>query len=632
MKRLANNIQLYKRIVAVLFALFFTAFIEVWCNYPAIKNGYPKQNLNQYIEEDTDKSNYVVQCNFPEGQYIKQLEIEGKFSRATYTIELVELNDFGKEEDHIITDAVHSWFNRFYTNINKNVTALKIVIPKGEIYDLKEVSISNVVEVNKYRIGFIFISLLLLYGIFFEDIFKKKIEYFFVIFTVLFGSLLLICAQPLRNCWDEEVHFSRVYRMASGRVIEWNEAAEAICNATTVPCNTKAEYAQLRAVMDKKGEALTERENQGNRWFLLSSLPYIPIAIFLRIGMILNLSFSNLYLFGKIGNLLTYVLVMFWAIRLAKRKKIFLFLISIMPTTIFLASSYSYDSTIFSFITLGCVLWANDTFYFRESYKKRTIVFILILLLVGNSSKYVYIPLIFLLFMLPQMQIENRKSKNLICLGIIVSGIAVAMIFLVPLLSKILTGNYSYADPRGGDTSFVGQIFSMLQHPIASLKVFVRDIFRLDNFRNSGNAALNNFFVGNLMFLNYYQLGVMPDKWCLVLIPVMMILLFYKEPFNDNIKWLTVRQQISVGAIIMMAVILVWLSMYLAFTPVGSSRIAGVQARYFLPLIYLIGLLIKNENVYFQINYMTVMKISMLTAWILEVVSIYEFVISSRLF
>ena len=67
-------------------------------------------------------------------------------------------------------------------------------------------------------------------------------------------------------------------------------------------------------------------------------------------------SFSVLYALGKIGNLLIYILVMFWAIKLAKRKKLFLIFVALMPTPLFLAASYTYDTIVFSFITLACVL------------------------------------------------------------------------------------------------------------------------------------------------------------------------------------------------------------------------------------------------------------------------------------
>lgn len=33
---------------------------------------------------------------------------------------------------------------------------------------------------------------------------------------------------------------------------------------------------------------------------------------------------------------------------------------------------------------------------------------------------------------------------------------------------------------------------------------------------------------------------------------------------------------------------MIWLALYLSFTPVGENEIRGVQARYYLPLIYML--------------------------------------------
>ena len=89
----------------------------------------------------------------------------------------------------------------------------------------------------------------------------------------------------------------------------------------------------------------------------------------MKIGMLLNFSFSNMYMLGKIGNLLFYVAIMFLAIRLAKKKKLFLVFIAMMPTSIYLAASYSYDAVVFACVTLGSVLWCNEMFYSQKKYQ-----------------------------------------------------------------------------------------------------------------------------------------------------------------------------------------------------------------------------------------------------------------------
>ena len=107
--------------------------------------------------------------------------------------------------------------------------------------------------------------------------------------------------------------------------------------------------------MDEHGTEVVMKETQETSGISYDKIAYIPMAVFLFIGKNLKLPFSAVFALGKFGNLLIYVIVMFWAIRLAKSRKLLLAFVAMLPTPLFLASSYTYDSVVFSFITLGCV-------------------------------------------------------------------------------------------------------------------------------------------------------------------------------------------------------------------------------------------------------------------------------------
>lgn len=78
--------------------------------------------------------------------------------------------------------------------------------------------------------------------------------------------------------------------------------------------------------MNEKGREVLHLETKETGVVSYSFLAYIPMAIMMKIGMLLNFSFSNMYMLGKIGNLLFYVAIMFLAIRLAKRRNCFWYL------------------------------------------------------------------------------------------------------------------------------------------------------------------------------------------------------------------------------------------------------------------------------------------------------------------
>ena len=631
---LFRRMRKYKRILAAVIIILLVACVEAGFNFPALSEGYEELDLSPYIETEGEgaSQSYVVEYPAPEGLYVKQLKIRGSFSGGDYTVQCTVQNEFGREEEYLVTDDLHSWFTEFYTNLDRRITSIKITLPRDGSSELWSVSVSNQPELNKYRAAFTFLILVLLYCIFFEQGFRKKPEYFFLVFSLAFGGFLLLGAQTRCNGWDEQIHFQNAYRLASGQTVEWSEAAELMGAAKSVPCNTKAEYARLRSMMDEKGNTITMVEERTDLGLIFYTFGYVPSALFLKLGMGMNLSFSSLILFGRMGNLLAYILVMFWAIRLAKQKKLFLLFIAMMPTPLFLACSYTYDSIAFSFVTLGVVLWANEMFVQKDSYGKESVAASLLLMVFGGMTKLVYMPMVLIWILAPQIRRISKKKKMAAGAGVFVLCVIVGLFVVTRWLLPILNGELLVGDLRGGETSVAEQLFSMLEHPWASIKMFVRDILSLDNFRNSGIEAYNNFFVGNLMFLNYYLLGVMPDKWCLLLLPVLVVLLLYREEETEKRKLPGKGQQAFVLVLLALIVAAIWGSLYLVFTPVGDTQIAGVQARYYLPLLYPAALMIRNKKMYIQAGYEVIAKIAMVAALVLAGVSMYDFILKCRLF
>lgn len=634
MKRL-DRVKKYKRIVAVIIIFLLTACTELGFNYPAIKYGQTEIDLSSNIKRTGagDKQKYKISFENEKGIYVKQLCLSGSFIKhTTYTIKTVEINPFGKEEEQEYKDVVHAYFSNFYTNLNKRVHILEITLPIGEGANLTSVKLLNMFEVNKYRVLFFFVLFLIFYCILFEKTLRRRIEWLFALFVLLFGMTLLVCAQPQRNSWDEQNHFAAAYRVASGKTARWTEATGFLTEAQELACNTKAEFAQLRQLMDEKGQQILSEDANVGIGISRITISYIPIIVFLKMGMLFGMSFSDLYMFGKIGNLLVYIIVMFWAIRLAKGKKLFLAFIAMMPTSIFLAVSYTYDSVAFSFITLGSVLWGNEMFFGKDIPKKGTIIAAAALIIIGSSSKLVYIPLVLAIVLLPQCCIFIKRHKKVF---IILGGVGTILFLAVavsPSVKKIVLESMDFSDSRGGDTSVIRQLASMFSHPWESIKLFFCDIFRLDNFRNTGYSSKDDFLVTNMMFLNYHQWGVLEDKWSLLLLPSVLLLLLHRGEEGESRKTIGLWKKMILVFLLFVSVLFIWLVMYLAFTPVGDDSIMGVQARYYLPLLYFAVILIENRKIYLQAEYDGVMKATMLVALILQVAAIYELVLVRRLF
>ena len=628
-------IKKHKRIVAAVVILILTAVIELVCNLPAIRGGYDNLDLTKYItvEKEGNKEKYVISYSSSQKFYIKELKLSGSFPKEySYTIKTKEYNSFDKESEEYYSDTVNSWFSDFYTNLNKKVTSIEITLNKVEDAELTAVSCSNRFEVNNYRVLFFLVAFSLLYCLLFEKKIYKKLEWLFVVYALIFGLLLIFYAQPVKNSWDEQIHFGNAYSLAFGRNVEGTEAAELTKNGETVTCNTKAEFAELRAYLNEKNDTVVYTEQKESLIPAYSSLAYIPQAIFINIASILKTSFSVLYALGKIGNLLIYILVMFWAIKLAKRKKLFLIFVALMPTPLFLAASYTYDTIVFSFITLACVLWANELY--NESINIRKIIGMVLLFAIGCFSKAVYIPMILIMLILPIASTKKKKDKIIVWTMILCITCLVMLTFVLPTLTSTMAGDLSFGgDSRGGATSVVGQLVSMVKHPMASIKLMVKSIFELDNFRNLGYPEADNYFFGNLMFLNFANLGILTDKWsCVIIVLAGMLLL---TPDQQNIRYerkLSIMDKIIIAIAVIGTIGFIWLALYLSFTPVGETHISGVQARYYLPLLYLGALIFNGKRISLKCDYCKLSRATFVISCCLGAIMIYQCKLIGRFF
>lgn len=86
------------------------------------------------------------------------------------------------------------------------------------------------------------------------------------------------------------------------------------------------------------------------------------------------------------------------------------------------------------------------------------------------------------------------------------------------------------------------------------------------------------------------------------MLPMLTLLVFQKEKGSSRLANCEIWKRILMWGIFLITVMLIWSAMYLSFTPVGEASIAGVQARYYLPLIYLGALLLSNSKIKVEIS------------------------------
>lgn len=277
----------------------------------------------------------------------------------------------------------------------------------------------------------------------------------------------------------------------------------------------------------------------------LSKIAYIPSSIGLCLGRLLHLPFSIKFALGKLFNLLAYAVICGIAIRIAPCRKCLFTCIALFPSAVLMAASYSYDPCVISFSLLGTAL--------------------LLKMLVSE---------------------EDISAKTFF--GFLFVCAIMILSFLTPYFSSVVN---NISDARGGsEVSTAGQTTGVLANPVGTIVVISNFVFGsmlTPAFLNS--ISTNMAYLGDVSNL-FPWLSYLP------------IVLFEAICIIDNEK-VTKFKFSRFGIVwtlflVLATCYLVALALYIAFTGVGSQTVAGVQARYLIPLLIPFACLLLRFPIY----------------------------------
>lgn len=585
-----QKIEIIKKIFILVVASFILSLIleVLFFNYRSLF----KQNKNSennilladcdIVEngEEWESATYT----FEEPTYVAKLILEASPQyNIGYGLSVTYLNPFEKEEQKYIDDTFVYGNNYHCTYIGEKITEITIIMPK--IAEVTKLSFFNDFQFNKYRVAVFFCIIFIIGNCFaLSQFYQERLEFLFILIGGLFGVVMILMQGPIMQGWDGETHFNNIYEMTQGEKVKNSIALQLLKQTTVITYNTLEEKLQNNQFYNANATYNSEMEEiNDTRSITYNKWGYIPIALLYKIGLILNLNFNRCYMLGALGNLILYLLAYAFAIKIAQSGKMIIFCIGLMPTPLFIATTYTYDSFVNACIVLGFTLIYNCIIKDGQENKKWFVPMMAILLIgIGSMPKAVYIPMVLFALCLLQGKTDSERAFNKIifwgCITVFLIGLST---FGLPTLESVLSGDAVYAsDQRGGDTSMLLQLMSIIRHPVAFLRLLINNIFSIDNFRNYGSIEWDNHLMTNLCFLNMGMYGIMPDKYVyLTLLYIIGLILFGKEKPVER------KYRIAFYAVTLSTVMLIWTALYLAFTSIGENKISGVQARYYLPLV-----------------------------------------------
>lgn len=431
----------------------------------------------------------------------------------------------------------------------------------------------------------------------------SNIPKYFAITALVVGIFLVFFVTPL-NAPDEPTHFSRSYALANGQFLSTiDSSGKAVSYVNSdfdnfnvawphkiiFDINKKITYGELITSVNSVNTAVQNNVKETfvtpNAVFLL----YAPQAIGIDIGKIVfgltgnNYNTYNQLIFARLFNLLYFVLLTYLALKLTPVYKRTLMLIALMPQTLFLASSCSYDVFVFT----SCFLFT--ALVFRCAYDKNKQVVAksdLIALCITGSlvalCKYVYIPMLLMLLLIPKEKFQSLKKKANSIAVIICTSFAVLGLWLI--IFKLSTRGMV---PDQYSALQKEQLEFILKNPIKYCVIMLYDIFYNRSLYLSGFVAR--------------------PGWADIFVPMSLILIYFLfiilSAFFEKFPYkLQNRNRFMLFAALVVSYVLIATGEYVSWTvrpDVGTLKgnlILGVQGRYFIP-VALMGVFILANRI-----------------------------------
>lgn len=466
--------------------------------------------------------------------------------------------------------------------LNQTVQSIQVTLSNVDEIPAEQVRLSAQADkpFNAVRFFFVFIAVILAgFYVINKDWFIRYPERVFALTALLLGSTLIYTIGTNQVGYDEHVHFAAAYNRSFMTRIDTTESAMQ-AEAGTFP----------RFVNDTERRLIEEyaERNHDYSWANItwqSRFPsyevraYLPMSAGLFAARVLGLSFSWCILLAKFCNLLCYTALGYLAVRFARQGKILVAAIGLLPNCLFAACVFSYDSIVNGFLLLAMVLTTNLLLERRTKITWLETLCVLGAFIAGSTAKLIYILMAVILVFLGKERFGSRLRELLFKVSVIViCGFMIYTIFSPPVSASSnyeLIGNLNYAaDTRAQGSNVLGQISYMLENPFTYLKLLL----------SSMAGDLLYYLAGRKEFLNYGYLGGLSVGWMwLGTLTLTVAAVFAPEgerrrKLADKYRFLYILMILGVSAVI-------WTSMYISFTAVGSNTIEGVQGRYFLPLL-----------------------------------------------
>lgn len=577
-------------VVIVLISLLTECVILQWNSFR--NERYDRTYSLNEADEITNKWGTTTYRFELDGDYVSSVYLNYSSETDIQTEgNMVLYNGYGKEEEREFTDTAAFALGKSAIAVNGNVKEFSVEISYADAQKCYAIQFVNHTVFRMPRFLLILFVLLGAYVCISRSAyFGKKPEWMYAFISLALGTVIILSSHHSFDSWDEQIHFHTAYTDSwLGNTVEYTNPAMANAEMRVPTGDTYEEEQWIGQWLNSLDDEVVLVSEKG-RFIKYNERAYLPQIAGLFLGRKLGLSYVTTVFLGKFFNLLFCTAVVSCAIRFARYGKRTLMCIGLLPTTLFLFASFTYDAFVIALLMLGIALFLTEYLGTEKINPVRTMAAITAIA-VGCFPKAVYIPFLALFWLMPKEKFYSKRQKYFFKIGILVLLLIVLSSFVLPFLSNVSSGA-EVGDYRGGDTSQTSQLSMILGAPLVYTGILLKSLA----------STFASYFVGAGALANFAYRGTYTGIGYFIVLFTMLFTFFTdfamtKTAADAETGKKINRMKLWDAVLLIGTASLVWTALYLDFTPVGSMVIRGVSPRYYLPMLFPFSFLFLNRKI-----------------------------------
>jgi uncharacterized membrane protein len=417
----------------------------------------------------------------------------------------------------------------------------------------------------------------------------KRFEVKFPYIIFLCGFLYMIVITPL-SIPDSVYHFSQAAKVSNFLLFHFETLNMGDSAYTYIfdkasngvfmgHCNVKSGYVELldNLFRVKSSELKPIPLNSNKKVY---PIIYLPQALGLVLGHIIHINDLFEYYLGRLFALIFYAIIVGISVRVIPKFKTSLMAIALLPMALQQASSYSYDMFInaMSFLVISLILkfaFSNEKITIKNS------ILLLALVIMLSPVKWVYTLLVFLILMIPRANFKNDKFFYLKT-GLWI-GIPFLMLVMFIVFSKPFTSSNYWEEVPYYTFDFV------LRNPITTLKIFMRTL-------------ITNWYLYLGMLIGKFLSGLSLPISDFVINSYIILLIFTVFQEKNDTFVLELKSRLVVLSVFGLILLSIMAALFFGWTRNNATAIIGIQGRYFIPIILLLLIGMRNRVIVYNYN------------------------------